>query len=783
MIKEILVKGAVQGVGYRPFIASKAEEFNISGFVKNIGAAVQILAIGQESCVEAFISCINSEMPPGAFILDVSEKTFEVLPDIYSRYACDFTIIESSNLDLSSDIPVFLPDIGICDDCQKELFDRNDYRYRYSLISCAVCGPRLSILNAFPYDRHNTTMKAFSTCKRCEEDYVRSRRRYAQTISCNICGPQMKFIDYADDEPSPKEGDPSVERACKVLENGGIIGLKGVSGYQLVCKPDPSCALRLRAIKGREKKPFAIMFFDVKQIREYAYVSETEEALLKSGARPIVLLKKKKGFDEEVIKDSRYIGAFLPSAGIHSLLTKSLGPLIVTSANKSDEPIITDEDLFISKFLLNDEDENSHCDGVLTHSRKINMPMDDSVVFTIDNGYGEHAQFIRRSRGYVPLPVLIDKKILNTDKNRVVLAFGADLKSTFAFAHGDKIMQSQYIGDLEDYGCVTNYKKLMEDYLRLFKQVPTLYVCDMHPGYISSGSAKKDAEKNGIKLISLQHHFAHTYSVMAENGLTSAIGVSFDGTGYGSDGCIWGGEFLYCQGPETKRLGHLSYVTLTGGDKASKDADLTSTCYLYGAVISGFISEPDDLPKKYNLVAAATDNRINTFRTSSMGRLFDAVSSILLISSFNSYEGECAIKLENAAWDHENEGSLLKPYPEFDFTMKKGDDSFAFDQIKLFSDIYSEFKKGRFNSSAIAYGFHMAIADMIVKGCMEAADKTKEKKVCLSGGVFNNRFLLEKATKKLLDKGFLVFWNKKAPLGDGGISLGQAYYGLLKEKE
>ena len=784
MIKEITVKGAVQGVGYRPFIAYMAKELNIAGFVKNMGALVQILAIGEDSDLEAFISCINSKGPDGAFILSVTQKELSDIPTEYQKFTTDFSIIESSNIDLSSDIPVFLPDIGICDDCQRELFDKSDRRYRYPLISCAVCGPRMSILNSLPYDRDTTTMEHFEMCPSCQAEYADGRRRYAQTISCHECGPQM-VLDYLSEDGGvvTKDKDEAVTYAVNIIKNGGILGLKGVSGYQLISKPDRESARRLRAIKGRESKAFAIMFFDVDMIREYAYVSPKEEELLKSSGRPIVLLKNKAEFDEEVVKGSRYIGAFLPSAGIHSILTKELGPLIVTSANKSDEPIIIDDKDFVSCFFDTKSDKDERTDGVLFHKRVINMPMDDSVMFVVSNKYGEFSQFIRRSRGYVPLPILTENKILAEHNGKAVLAFGGDLKSTFAFGHNDKILPSQYVGDLEDYGCVQNYKSLIRQYSDIFKQEPSLYVSDLHPLYASSKIASEMADIDRIKLVSLQHHFAHTYSVMAENGLDSAIGVSFDGTGYGTDGAIWGGEFTYINRADAKRAGHLSYVTLTGGDNASKDAQLISKCYIHKASEQGLLTNDiKDVSSSNKLLNAALDNKVQTFDCSSIGRLFDAVSAILGICSFNSYEGECAIRLENAAWEFA-EGKPMGQYPEFSFDITITDEGFIADQIKLFSDIYKCHKTGEYKTAAIAYGFHMSVISLITSGTRLAKEKYEDNKVCLSGGVFNNRLILSKVTEALMDMGFEVFWNKDVPLGDGGISIGQVYYGLMLEKE
>ena len=783
MIKEILVKGAVQGVGYRPFIAYKAEELNISGFVKNIGAAVLILAIGPEEKLKALVSFIKTYSPAGSFILDVKMRDLDEIPDELKGHESSFRIIDSTDIDLSSDIPVFLPDIGICDDCKKEIFEGTDRRKRYYLNSCAVCGPRISILNSLPYDRHNTTIGRFKTCSKCDNEYKIGRRRFAQGLSCNDCGPKICLLYKHENVRLSAENGQATEIAENILKEGGVIGLKGVAGYQLVCKPTRENAIRLRALKHRENKPFAIMFYDESVVSEYAFVSEKEQDLLRSSARPIVLLKKKHDFDDEVVRGSDYIGAFLPSAGIHCVLTKEVGPLIVTSANSSDEPIIINDDEFMNTFFDLSDGEKTSVDGCLYHDLEINMPMDDSVAFVISDTFGSTSQFIRRSRGYAPLPVLLDDRCEKLHKNNVVLAFGGDLKSTFSIGHNDKILLSQQIGDLEDYGCQKNYKTLLQQYFDIFKQNPNIFVCDMHPLYNSVRIAREEAVKKGIKLVELQHHFAHTYSVMAENNLESAIGVSFDGTGYGADGAIWGGEFLYCNGLKMTRMGHLSYINMVGGDNASKNALQTRKCYENMAIKTGLL-DSNCVGKSGNdaILSAALNNKELCFYSSSMGRLFDAVSSLLDLGDYNSYEGECAINLEKIASKFK-ERNLESHYPDLKFDITISEKGIIPDQTKLFSDMIKCQATGKYDIIAISYGFHMAIVDMIVRCCMIIREENGENNVCLSGGVFNNRIILTKSIVALTEQDFEVFWNQKVPLGDGGISLGQGYFGLMYEKE
>lgn len=773
MIKLLTVKGAVQGVGFRPFIAASAKEYSIKGYVKNIGAGVDILAMGDESDVLSFVEKIKNSPPKGSFILSLTERSESDSDRDYLSSCTSFSIIDSSPEDLSGEIPVFLPDIGICDDCMKEMLDKSDRRYRYPLISCALCGPRMSILNFLPYDRKSTTMKEFNMCPDCAREYEEGRRKYAQTISCHNCGPQYIFKE----KNSELFGEKGIERAVEILKKGGVIGLKGVSGYQLLALPTSKSAARLRRVKGREKKPFALMFRDICDIRKYSEVSETEEALLKSSARPIVLLNGTFSFPFEVSGQSRYIGSFLPSAGIHRLLLEEISPLIVTSANISDMPIITDEPGFDQTFLSANADDVC-ADGCLFHHRKINIPQDDSVLFTIKTKRGEYAQFIRRSRGYVPMPVFIPGDDISSD--RTVFAFGGDLKSTFCIAHKNRALMSGHIGDLSDLETGQNYRGESRLFKKIFMQEPNLFVCDMHRSYFSSGMARKMDLKPGQELIELQHHFAHTYSVMAENGLVNSIGVSFDGTGYGSDNKIWGGEFVICKGKEHKRLGHLSYITLAGGNEAPKHARSVQKCYEFGAGPSNI--KAGSMERKDDLVFAALKNGINTFDTSSMGRLFDAVSSLLGISGYNSYEGECAILLENAAWEFAHATSESEA-PAFEFSVTEENGELVADQQKLFFDIKNYYRDHIHEVNAIAYAFHRAITDLIVKMCVRIRERTGENKVSLSGGVFNNRLLLTESINELENNGFEVFWNRLVPLGDGGISLGQAYYGLLTTRK
>ena len=768
MIKIITVKGAVQGVGYRPFIAEKATEYGFKGYVKNIGAAVEILISGKEADIASFIYLLKKETPDGAFILSVEAKDV----DTYKEPE-DFSIIDSSEINLTDEIPVFLPDIGICKDCMDELLDNRNRRYRHPLISCAVCGPRFSILNSLPYDRNTTTMKDFDMCPKCRNEYRLGRRCYAQTISCHECGPQMKYVQIDENDYELEfEKEDAVGEAINDLKAGKIIGLKGVSGYQLVCIPTSEAAAQLRKVKGRENKPFAVMFSSVEAASEAAYISEREKELLNSSERPIVLLKKKAEFPFEVDKGSGYVGAFLPSAGIHRILCDEVGPIIVSSGNKSGSPIIYKDDEFKAAFI-------KEIAGILYHDRDIEIAQDDSVVFTIDNDLGESAQFIRRARGYAPLPFVIDKKESFAENKECVLAVGGDLKNTISFAKKDRVLTTHYISDLSnDLDIMTFWKHVREHYEELFYLTPTVVVSDLHPLYASTYMASG----LDLKHLKLQHHFAHIYSVMAENGLNSALGAAFDGTGYGEDGAIWGGEFCLINGSIPSRKGHTSYVKLVGGDEAAKNAVQTMNCYIGQCIGEGLLDEalfPDD--QDLRMMMAAQKAGVGTFRSSSMGRLFDAVSALLDVCSYNTYEGECAVNLEKCAQSFMTGG--VRDYPKFEFKMSETDEGLVFDQVSLFKDIYMCYNTKTAERNAIAFGFHMAAVDMIIKAFEALRAETGLNSVCLSGGVFNNRIILGRTAEELVKCGFEVYWNRKVPLGDGGISLGQAYFAMLKESE
>lgn len=740
---KITVFGIVQGVGYRPFVVRLANECNIKGYVKNIGGIVEIIAVGSREAMDIFVHRLELQKPQGADVIDVHRM------EIKSKDYSSFTILESGNENL---VPIISPDLPTCKVCEQELHNKGDRRYRHPFISCVSCGPRYSIIDKLPYDRCNVTMNLYPMCDNCKEEYgnLESRRCHAQTIACHDCGPSLIWLGKNIKIELEKE--EAYHKATDVIKQGGIIAMKDIGGYHLACMAnDANAVLNLRQLKGREKKPFAIMFSNIEQIQEYCIVSSKEKKLLESDPRPIVLLRKKKDFSREVCGESLDIGAFLPCNPLQILLTEECGPLVMTSANRSGETIIIEDDKIKSL-----KEEDSLLDGILYHTRRILTPLDDSVLRVI----GEKEVFIRRARGYVPMPIRLTRKT-----KTVTFAAGGDLKASFCLYYEDRAYLSQYFGDMEDIEVSDVYQKNRIRMEEMFQISPKQVACDMHPEYYTVKLANQEAQLHKKPLIEVQHHHAHIASVIAEHGLEGKVlGIAFDGTGYGTDGAVWGGEFLLCEKEHVNRVGHLSYVTLCGGNEASKNARLVKNCYL---VKEGMECDDEEFP----LIKAAITNKLNTFQTSSMGRLFDCVCAFLDIKDYNDYEGECANLLENFALAALENNK--KWYP-MTFSINKERDIILVSTADLMSQMDEALKTG-YDKEEIALGFHYAIVDMIEKICERVRDERAVTQIALSGGVFLNRILTEETIKRLSEKYFKVYMNEKVPVGDGGICLGQAY--------
>jgi hydrogenase maturation protein HypF len=622
-------------------------------------------------------------------------------------------------------------------------------------------------------------MDDFEMCDSCKEEYISSgsRRHHAQTISCHDCGPFLIYQDRGQIKDSinnkvnekSKDNEWDIEkknieekhnfvlrkeafrRAVQILQDGGIIALKGIGGYHFVCSPfHEDTVSNLRLLKGREEKPFAVMFHELEQIYDYCDMSEEEERLLCSSARPIVLLYAKKEMASSVTKGSIYLGAFLPYTPLQLLLTKECGPLIMTSANLSGQPIIREDDKILQL-------SSPYLKGVLYHTRRIVRSVDDSVAKIIDHT----PQLIRRSRGYVPYPVFIGG---GTSEEKMIFAAGGDLKAAFCLYREGAAFLSQYFGDLEEMAIIEEYEQSIEVLQRLLQISPAIAVCDLHPNYYSTRYTKA----LGLPVLQVQHHHAHIASVIAEHHLTGEIiGVAFDGTGYGTDGNVWGGEFFVCEGNDYKRVAHLNYIPILGGDESMKDARKTATCYLTQLGLEEYIH--DD---RRGLIQAALKQNMNCVQTSSMGRLFDVVASLLNIGHLNHYEGECATLLEKMAvlaMKHQISATKLT------IAITQKDGIIDIDVKPMLEKLCR--LRNHDDVRALALGFHNAVAEMIVMVCELIRDRYGLFEVVLSGGVFVNTVLTEKVVIDLRDSGFTSYRNTRVPAGDGGISLGQIYLG------
>ena len=793
-IQKIVVTGLVQGIGFRPFVAELAEELKLAGQVKNLGGVVEIIISGNKQAVDTFIHRLNlvseSNALPGCRIDSIKQVSWDDVSQEERNEASvwdgRFHIAESKK---TRELRRFLPvDLPTCDRCAEEIHDPSNRRYRYPFISCTACGPRFSIQKAVPYDRETITMDSFAMCDACREEYTQKGniRRHAQTIACEVCGPKLRYVtaDGAGNG-NTDSSKQAIAQAIADLKEGKIGAIKDIGGFHFAFSPlHREAARRLREFKHRDKKPFAVMFPDIDAVKEYCSLSETEENLLLSSSRPIVLLKKKKDFVPEVCGESDRIGALIPCNPLQILLLEETGPLVMTSANRGGEPmIISDEEM--EKHLWNG------IDFMLTHDREILTPLDDSIyqVTEISPNAKPYVQILRRARGLVPEPVALKRKLTED-----TFAAGGDLKAVFALGRNELVYLSQHFGDLEDVRCMESESHGLLRMEELLEMKPKSVVCDMHPAYVSVQKAQQMSGEKGAsaKLLHIQHHHAHIASVIAEHGLYGKVlGIACDGTGYGTDGTIWGSEFLLCQDERMIRAGHFSMVKLLGADTGAKQADMTLLSYMLEARERGYdveafwekaISTDRTLPpKNYVLQEMAWKQNINTVCSSSMGRLFDAAAALLDICHFNSYEGECAIMLEQSA--HKGKRMIdTKAYAgSSDAERKavlhakcqKADGVRQVDGVKLLADMYH--LKDRYSKEEMAYLFHHAVAEAIVELAEQICKEMQITQVALSGGTFLNRILLAEVMEGLQERGKAVYINGKVPCGDGGIALGQMY--------
>lgn len=753
--------GLVQGVGYRPFVAELAEKLHLSGEVKNAGGIVTILADGEEGALEIFIQRLSSSAPPGAVVARVQCEP------IQRKLPMGFRIAESEEQEEEERI---LPaDLPVCADCERELADSANRRYRYPFISCVNCGPRFSIMRTVPYDRETITMDVFSMCPECAVEYCRKgdRRRHAQTIACRACGPCLRAVVPESARVGGETesfGDDAWKLAIKILREGGIAAIKDIGGFHLAFLPDcGEAARRLREFKNRERKPFAVMFPGMEELSRYCRVDGAGERLLLSNPRPIVLLEKTGDFAPEVCAGSDRIGAFLPCSPLQILLLQELGPLVMTSGNRGGEPIITgDADMLA---LM-----QSGCpDLVLTHDREILTPLEDSVCQVSAAG----SSILRRGRGHVPEPIRMSRRLSGD-----CFAAGGDLKAVFAYGKENLAYLSAPFGDLEDMRCQRARRDAAAHMAQLLNIRPERIAVDLHPGYHSGAEGLFGA----LPTVKIQHHHAHVLSVMAEHGLEGPVlGAVFDGSGYGTDGQIWGGEFLFCNGNRMERVGHFAPVPMVGGDAAARDAARSLWCYLLEARDRGCLTveelaEAGELPAfagnaMCDTIEAARREHIQTCACTSVGRLFDAVSALLGICDYNSFEGECAVCLEQSALRAEQGRDEEIRHP----LIERQDGAFVIDSVGMVAELFLASRRG-VDPGGLALAFHRWLVSAVLGMFCLLREEYQVSDLALSGGCFCNRILLDHATETLAHHGFTVYRNRSVPCGDGGLALGQLYY-------
>ena len=734
---QIHVTGLVQGVGFRPFIYRIAHENKINGWVENNIRGVFIEAEGDSKNMDAFISDISRKAPPASGIENIDIKKIEL------KNISGFFIQKST--DASQGITEISPDIAVCNDCLEDMKHQNN-RIAYPFTNCTNCGPRFTIIKDLPYDRHQTTMDIFDMCDVCRIEYtnVLDRRFHAQPVACNHCGPEYELIV---DGQHFHDFRQILTKTKALLEAGKIIAAKGMGGFHLMCDANNEEAVaELRKRKLREGKPFAVMFESISKVEAFAEISPAENDLLQSWRRPIVLLKTIKELAPSVNTGFHRMGIMLPYMPFHHQLMEQLKTpaIVLTSGNISDEPIILDNQKAIENLA-------SIADAFLVYNRDIYNRTDDSVSFVVN----EKPALIRRSRGFVPTPIRTQLKVDG------IFAAGAELVNCFAMGKENLALISQHIGDLKNFETYQFYEETIEKFKKLFRVEPRIAAVDMHPDYFST----RFGRDLGIEVIEVQHHFAHIASCMAEHGLDEkVIGVSMDGTGYGDDGNIWGGEFFVCDLNDYERFTHFDYIPLPGGDLVTKEPWRTAVSYLYHAFGKDFFKHKPDflagIPDfKINMVLEAIDKKINSPLSSSCGRVFDAVSAMINLCPFSKFHAEAPMRLESIAQNGINERYQFNSNQNIDFRPMINQ---IVDDLNTKTEI-----------SIISSKFHNTMIEVIVETAMKIRKETGIKKVVLSGGSFQNAILLGKSEIRLKEKGFDVYTHRLVPSNDGGIALGQ----------
>ena len=750
------ITGIVQGVGFRPFVYRLAHELNLTGWVRNTPAGVELEVQGGVDRLKDFECALQNKLPPLAV---VSSRTSADILAIDGEHS--FTILASGSG--RADIQI-APDTAICSDCLQEMNDPADRRYRYPFITCTNCGPRYSIITGTPYDRPKTTMAGFPLCPDCRNEYENplDRRFHAQPIACHVCGPQMSLLTSAGELIAAR--DEAVTGAVELLKSGAIIAIKGIGGCHLAVDACNHAAVeRLRTRKKRDEKPFAVMAASLEAARELALMSDMEERLLSSPEAPIVIVRKRlpTSLSPLIAPNNGWLGLMLPYAPLHHLLFyssssftlhPSLFALVMTSGNISDEPLAFENHVALKNLA-------GIADYFLLHDRPIHIRSDDSVMRV----FQEKPLFYRRARGYAPRAVKLPFPV------PPFLATGAELKSVICLAAGDRAVLSQHIGDLKNMPTFDSFVQTVTHLSEILEIKPEFVACDLHPDYLSS----RFAVDAGLPCIQVQHHHAHMASCMAENNLDGdVIGIIFDGTGYGPDGTIWGGEFLIGGYEGYSRAGHFRPVLMPGGDAAVNEPWRMAMAYLYQALGEAAfgIDHPVAriLPESEQILFARMLKRgINSPLTSSCGRLFDAVAALLNLRHFVSYDGQGAIELEAVA-------ELADQKRNYSYNVVINDETpLQLDFTPMFLKLLHEIDLG-VETSVIAHRFHRTVASAAADVCLQISSTTGLDRIILSGGVFQNRLLSEMIYTALTNRGLHVFTHRLVPPNDGGIALGQA---------
>jgi hydrogenase maturation protein HypF len=755
------VRGVVQGVGFRPFIYRLATMHYLFGWVRNTSGQVEMEVEGNETEINCFLQELKTQAPPMARIEHIRTKLSS--PVGYTDFQIKESLTQKDKYQLVS------PDIATCADCRSEVFNPADRRFRYPFTNCTNCGPRFTIIEDIPYDRPNTTMREFQMCPRCSAEYndPLNRRFHAQPNACPDCGPQLKLVDVTG--KTVKCAD-IIRKAAGLLKDGKILAIRGLGGFQLACNATNQKTVNLlRERKHRPAKPFAVMAATIEDIIIHCRVSGAEAKLLSSPQAPIVLLRwnaKISDIAPAVAPDLKYLGMMLPYTPLHHLLLRETGlPLVMTSGNLSEEPIAKDNDEALVRL-------NGIADYFLLHNRGIYARYDDSVYLVA----ADKPVASRRARGYAPYPIHLPYK------STQILACGAELKNTFCLTRDDHAFISQHIGDLENEETLEHFENTIELYEKLFRIRPEAIACDLHPEYLPSKYAARIAAEKHLPLIPVQHHHAHIVSCMVENGVAKpVIGVAFDGVGYGTDGAIWGGEFLVADWHSFRRAGQFEYVPMPGGAAAIKKPYRMALGYLYSLLGEDFSLDSLPLakrnPDEITVIKQQIQKNINCPLTSSAGRLFDAVAALTGLNGEVSYEAQAAIALEMQAPTRFIQ-SRIKTYP-YSFEQQNG--VTVIKLRELFAAVIDDVRKN-IAVSAISLKLHRTLAKITVDMCGKITLETGIKQAALSGGVFQNRLLLKLTSAGLNQAGFQVFTHHLVPCNDGGLSLGQAVIANFKKE-